>query len=253
MINFTDKVALVTGGAQGMGAETVRSFARHGAAVAVVDLRQDAAQALADEVIGAGGRAIAVAADVSDEEQVAAMVARVVDEFGRLDAAVNNAAVPPDNRHLHELDVAEFHRVLNVDLLGVALCLKYELLQMREQGSGAIVNIGSVSSRRPQARNAAYVAAKHGVAGLTKVAALENSPLGIRVNTVMPGAIETPMLKHSLSVSTSTPEQVAARLTQLGRFGLPEEVGRTSVWLCSDAASFITGVEVPVDGGYIAQ
>lgn len=253
MIDFTGKTALVTGGAQGMGAETVKSFAQHGAAVAIADLNLEKAEELAAEIRATGARAIAIAVDVSNEEQVAAMVARVVEEFGSLDAAVNNAAVAPDNRELHEFSVEEFLRVVNVDLLGVALCLKHQLLQMQAQGGGAIVNIGSVSSRRPQARNGAYVAAKHGVAGLTKVASLENAARGIRINTVLPGAIETPMLAYSLTNSLFTPEQVAERLTQMGRFGLPEEVGRTSVWLCSDAASFITGVEVPVDGGYLAK
>lgn len=253
MINFDNKVALVTGAASGMGAATARSFAEHGARIVVADLNLAAAEELAASLRAEGATALALGGDVSNEDDVAQLIQTIVGEFGSLDCAVNNAAVPPDTRSIHELDVAEFHKTINVDLLGVALCMKYQLLQMREQGSGAIVNIGSVSSRRPQAKNGAYVAAKHGVLGLTKVAALENSALGIRVNSVLPGAIQTPMLEYSLSVSTSTPEQVADRLTQLGRFGLPEEVGRTSVWLCSDAASFITGVDVPVDGGYLAK
>lgn len=252
-MTFDRKVALVTGAGAGMGTATALEFAAQGARVAVVDLRLDAANDVADKIRAGGGEAVAIAADVSVETDVARMVAETVATLGSLDCAVNNAAVPPDDLPLHEADVERMRRVIEVDLLGVAVCLKHELAHMRGTGRGTIVNIGSVSSLRPHLRNAAYVGAKHGVIGLTKVAAQENAELGIRVNTVLPGSIETPMLRAALEDNGSDPAEAAKRLSSLGRFGHAEEVARASVWLCSDAASYITGAHLPVDGGFTSQ
>jgi glucose 1-dehydrogenase len=182
------------------------------------------------------------------------MVRAAVERFGRLDCAVNNAAVAPDTHPIAELDEAEWDRVLAVDLKGVALCLKYEISQMLSQGGGgAIVNVGSVSSFRPQPENAAYVAAKHGVIGLTKTASLENAPHGIRVNTVCPGAIDTPMIRGALETVGLTEADFAPVISLFGRFGKPEEVAQASLWLCSDAASYVTGAALAVDAGFTSR
>ena len=181
------------------------------------------------------------------------MVRTAVERYGRLDCAVNNAAVTPDTHPLAELDEQEWDRVLAVDLKGVALSLKYELAQLLAQGGGgSIVNIGSVSSHRPQPNNAAYVAAKHGVIGLTKVASLENAPHGIRVNTVCPGAIDTPMMGRLTGHRAERAAKMAAS-EPVGRMGQPAEIGEVVVWLCSSAASFVTGLAMAADGGITAM
>jgi glucose 1-dehydrogenase len=248
------KVAIVTGAAMGMGEATARVFAAAGAHVLVSDINADAGQATAEAIERDGGSASFCETDVSDAAGVETMVRTAVERYGRLDCAVNNAAVTPDTHPIAELDETEFDRILAVDLKGVALCLKYELSQLLKQGDGgAIVNIGSVSSFRPQPENAAYVAAKHGVIGLTKVASLENAPLGIRVNTVCPGAIDTPMVRGALETVGMTEEEFAPVISLLGRFGRPEEVAQASLWLCSDQASYVTGAVLAVDAGYTSR
>src|SRR5689334_829758 len=248
------KVAIVTGAAMGMGEATARVFAAAGAKVLVSDINAEAGEATAERIRSDGGEATFVRTDVSQAADAAAMVRAAVERYGRLDCAVNNAAVTPDTHPLTELDEREWDRVLAVDLKGVALCLKYELAQMLEQGDGgAIVNIGSVSSHRPQPHNAAYVAAKHGVIGLTKVASLENAPLGIRVNTVCPGAIDTPMVRGALETVGMTEEEFAPVISLFGRFGRPEEVAEASLWLCSDQSSYVTGAVLAVDAGFTSR
>jgi len=250
------KVAIVTGAGRGMGAATARLFAASGAKVVVSDVDDATGEAVAAEIGAAGGTAFYRHADVSSQGDVEALVRAAVERYGRLDCAVNNAAVSPDTHPLAELDEEELDRVLAVDLKGVALCLKHELAQLRSQGDGgAIVNIGSVSSFRPQPRTAAYTAAKHGVVGLTKVAAVENGSYGIRVNTICPGAIDTPMLRGALErhpVEIDMAAYVPA-MSLLGRIGTPEDVAQASLWLCSDAASFVTGAVLAVDAGYLAR
>src|SRR3954469_18100806 len=248
------KVAIVTGAAMGMGEATARLFGAAGAHVLVADVDADQGQATAEAIERDGGSAAFCRTDVSKAADVEAMVRTAVERYGRLDCAVNNAAVTPDTHPIAELDEAEFDRVLAVDLKGVALCLKHEIAQMLAQGDGgAIVNIGSVSSFRPQPNNAAYVAAKHGVIGLSKVASLEAAPQGIRVNTVCPGAIDTPMIRGALETAGSTEAEFAPLLSLLGRFGKPEEVAQASLWLCSDAASYVTGAVLSVDAGYTSR
>jgi NAD(P)-dependent dehydrogenase (short-subunit alcohol dehydrogenase family) len=248
------KVAIVTGAAMGMGQATARVFAAAGAHVVVSDINPELGEATAEGIRREGGSAAFCRTDVSSAADAEAMVRTAVERFGRLDCAVNNAAVTPDTHPLAELDEQEFDRVVSVDLKGVALCLKYEIAQMLEQGDGgSIVNIGSVSSFRPQPNNAAYVAAKHGVIGLTKVASLEAAPQGIRVNTVCPGAIDTPMIRGALETVGSTEEEFAPILSLFGRFGKPEEVAQASLWLCSDQASYVTGAVLAVDAGYTSR
>jgi NAD(P)-dependent dehydrogenase (short-subunit alcohol dehydrogenase family) len=248
------KVAIVTGGAMGMGEATARVFAAAGAHVLVSDVDSERGQAVVNGIEADGGSASFCRTDVSKAADAETMVRTAVERYGRLDCAVNNAAVTPDTHPIAELDEAEWDRILAVDLKGVVLCLKYEVAQMLSQGDGgAIVNIGSVSAHRPQPANAAYVAAKHGVLGLTKVASLENAPQGIRVNTVCPGAIDTPMIRGALETVGLTEQEFAPVLSLFGRFGKPEEVAQASLWLCSDAASYVTGAILNVDAGYASR
>lgn len=248
------KVAIITGAAMGMGEATARVFAAAGAHVLVSDVNDELGQATVAGITRAGGSAAFCRTDVSRASDVETMVRTAVNRFGRLDCAVNNAAVTPDTHPIAELDEAEFDRILAVDLKGVALCLKYEIAQMLSQGGGgAIVNIGSVSSFRPQPENAAYTAAKHGVIGLTKVASLENGPRGIRVNTVCPGAIDTPMIRGALQTVGMSEAEFAPVISLLGRFGRPEEVAQASLWLCSEQASYVTGAALAVDAGYTSR
>jgi glucose 1-dehydrogenase len=248
------KVAIVTGAAMGMGEATARVFAAAGAHVLVSDINEELGQATVERIERDGGTASFCRTDVSRAADAETMVRTAVERYGRLDCAVNNAAITPDTHPIAELDEGEFDRVLAVDLKGVALCLKYEVGQMLQQGDGgAIVNIGSVSSFRPQPNNAAYTAAKHGVIGLTKVASLENAPLGIRVNTVAPGAIDTPMIRGALETVGLTEAEFAPTISLLGRFGQPEEVAQASLWLCSNQSSYVTGAVLSVDAGYTSR
>ena len=246
-----NKVALITGAASGMGAATAALFAEAGAKVVVADMNEDLGRAVVAQIEAAGGQALFQRCNVAVSAEVAALVEACVKHFGRLDVAVNNAAVSPDTRPLAEMDEDELERVIAVDLKGVALCLKHQLAQMIRQGhGGSSINIGSTSSFRPQPGNAVYVAAKHGVIGLTKVAALENGEHGIRVNAVAPGAIDTPMLRGALARMQSSEADYAPALSLLGRFGQPREVAQASLWLASELASYVTGTTLQVDAGY---
>jgi NAD(P)-dependent dehydrogenase (short-subunit alcohol dehydrogenase family) len=244
------KIALVTGGGSGIGRAAAVAFAREGARVIVADV--DAASANATAVLLPAG-SLGVACDVSHAADVESVVQRVVDQFGRLDCAFNNAGIeggPPGTR-LHEYAEDVWDRVIDVDLKGVWLCMKYELAAMLARGSGTIVNTSSIAGL-VGGGNSAYVASKHGVLGLTRRAALEYGRHGIRVNAVCPGSIRTPMLERLLQ---AVPER-EARLTEeapLGRLGRPEEVAEAVVWLCSDSASFVTGHGLVIDGGYLAR
>ena len=254
LVSLEGKVAIVTGAGVGMGAATARLLAARGAKVIVSDINGDTAAATVAAIRAEGGTAHAVIANVADEAQVEALLAETVATYGRFDCAVNNAAITPDVLPIHEADMAVFDKVLNVDLRSVMLCMKYEIRQLLAQGSGgSIVNIGSVSSARPQANNAAYVAAKHGVIGLTKTGSLEYAGRNIRVNAVLPGAIDTPMLRGALESTGFTEADFAPALSLFNRFGKPEEVAEASAWLCSDASSYVTGHSLAVEGGYLTR
>lgn len=249
-----DKVAIVTGAAQGMGEATARLFADAGAKVVVADFNKELGEAVAADIRAKGGEATFVPVDISKGEQVKAMVDATVEKYGRLDVAVNNAALTPDQAPIHEFDEAYWDRLMSVDLKGVALSLKYEIQQFRKQGGGgSIVNISSVSGFRPQPGNPAYIAAKHGVVGLTKATALENGPENIRVNSVAPGAIDTPMLRGALAEMGIVPEEYAPQLSLLNRFGQAEEIAQASLWLASDASSYVTGTTIHADAGYTSR
>ena len=254
LVNLAGKVAIVTGAGVGMGAATARLLAARGAKVIVSDINDETGAETVAAIRAEGGTAHFVMANVADEAQVEALVAQTVATYGRLDCAVNNAAITPDILPIHEADMAVFDRVLNVDLRSVMLCMKYEIRQLLAQGSaGSIVNIGSVSSFRPQPNNAAYVAAKHGVIGLTKTGSLEYAGRNIRVNAVLPGAIDTPMLRGALETTGFTEADFAPALSLFGRFGRPGEVAEASAWLCSDASSYVTGHSLAVEGGYLTR
>lgn len=249
-----DKVAIITGGAMGMGEATARLFAEAGAKVVVADFNEEKGRAVADDIASTGAEALFVKVDISKGDQVEAMVAATVERFGRLDVAVNNAALTPDNAPVAEFDEDYWDRLMGVDLKGTALCMKYELRQLLAQGEGgSIVNISSVSGFRPQPNNIAYVAAKHGVVGMTKVAALENGPHNIRVNSVAPGAIDTPMLRGALEEVGTTAEEFAPILSVLNRFGQASEIAEASLWLASDQSSYVTGTTLHVDAGYTGR
>ncbi|QGU05817.1 SDR family NAD(P)-dependent oxidoreductase [Corynebacterium comes] len=249
------KTAIVTGAAMGMGEATARLFAEAGANVVVADFNEEKGRAVAESIAAdTGAKVIFVNVDVSDSAQVQAMVARTVEEFGELNVAVNNAALTPDNGLASEFDEDYWDRLMSVDLKGAALCQKYELQQMISQGKGgSIINISSVSGFRPQPGNIAYVAAKHGVIGMTKVAAMENGVHNIRVNSVAPGAIDTPMLRGALEEFGLDEESYAPQLSLLNRFGQPREIAEATLWLASDASSYLTGTTIHADAGYVGR
>lgn len=250
--DFTGKIALITGASAGMGAAAARAFAATGAAVVLADLDQAAAQRQADDLSGQGTRTLAVACDVTDEQQVADAVAAAVREFGRLDMAFNNAGIMPPSNGAADEPAEAFDAVVGVNLRGIWASMKHELRQMREQGSGVIVNSSSIGGLGGGAGRASYHATKHGVIGQTKSVAIEYAPQGIRVNAVCPGTIDTPMVERMYANKQLDPEAVLAG-TPMGRLGQAEEVAAAVLWLCSDAASYVTGVALPVDGGVTAQ
>ena len=248
-ITFKGKAALVTGAAAGMGFAAAKAFAEAGAAVALADIDAAAVERAAAELTARGRRAIAIVCDTSDEAQVKAMVERTAEVFGGLDAAYNNAGVNSPMTDTADLTPDEYDRILDIDLRGVWLCMKYELTQMRKQGNGAIVNCSSLGGLVGNPGRAAYHAAKHGVLGLTKSAAIEYAPRGVRINAVCPGTIETPMVKHMVETGDLSREAVA-KLTPIGRLGRAEEVADVVLWLCSPYASYVIGQSIAVDGGY---
>lgn len=249
--NFRGQVALVTGASSGMGLATARAFAAHDASVVLADINQDALRVATDELTSAGQQALDVVCDVADEDQVAALVDRTVATFGRLDMAFNNAGiqVPPSDAADEPAEV--FERVNAINLRGVWACMKHELRQMREQGSGAIVNCSSLGGLVGLPGRASYHASKHGVLGLTKSAALEYAPRGIRINAVCPGTIDTPMVAD-MEAKGELDMTEAIRNQPIGRLGTADEIAAAVLWLCSPGASFIVGVALPVDGGYTA-
>lgn len=251
-LSFENQVALVTGAGSGMGLATAKAFAEAGAAVVLADVHEQAIRSAAEELIAGGHRALAVRCNVADEAEVAAMVARTVSTFGRLDAAFNNAGVMPPAVETADASAEDFDRVTAINLRGVWNCMKYELRQMREQGSGAIVNCSSIGGLIGNPGRAIYHASKHGVIGLTKSAALEYASRGIRINAVCPGTIETAMVADMMARESITREDFQRDLP-IGRLGRPEEIAAAVLWLCSEGASFVIGHALAVDGGYTAR
>jgi NAD(P)-dependent dehydrogenase (short-subunit alcohol dehydrogenase family) len=251
------KVALVTGGASGIGLATALTVAREEAKLVIADTNADGGQHTIHMITENGGEALFVQAAVSQATAVEAMISKTVETYGRLDYAHNNAGISGRGiAGTHRALTADYpaerwQQVIAVNLTSVWLCMKYEILQMLHQGGGTIVNTASVAGLLGLPGSCAYVASKHGVVGLTKTAALEYAKHGIRVNCVCPGYIQTPMSAPGME----DPERMALMLASepVGRMGKPEEVAEAVVWLCSDAASFVTGHTMTVDGGYVAQ
>jgi len=248
-LDFTGRVALVTGAASGMGLAAAHSFAEAGAAVALADFKADVVKAEAQKLAAAGHKVIALRSDVADESQVKEMVEETVSAFGRLDAAFNNAGIQSPAVETADAGGQEFERVIAVNLRGVWNCMKYELLQMRKQGSGAIVNNSSIGGLIGLPGRAIYHASKHGVLGLTKSAAIEYASRGIRINAVCPGTIDTPMVQEMLAKEPEAMKEIL-REQPIGRLGQAEEVASAVLWLCSPGASFVIGHALAVDGGF---
>ena len=252
--NLEGKIALVTGGASGIGRATALAFAREGARVAVADILEEAAQSTVTEIEAMGGQALAIACDVTDDDAVKAMIAATVDAYGSLDCAFNNAGIAPYQVNAGGQKIADvapeaWRRLIDVNLTGVWLCLRHEVAQMRAQGSGGvIINTASILGLVGSATSSAYVAAKHGVVGLTKTAAADHAEDNIRVNAVCPGYIETPMTEETMRRRGG---RILARVP-MARMGKAGEIAEAVVWLCSPKASFVTGVSWAVDGGYTA-
>ncbi len=252
------KVSLVTGGSSGIGRASALAFAGKGAKVVVVDVNVEEGEETVRLAREAGGEAVFIKVDVSQAVEVEAMVSRAVETYGRLDYAFNNAGII-QYPHALTAEVIEetWDKVMAINLKGVWLCMKYEIPQMLEQGAGAIVNTSSIGGLVGFEGRSAYNASKHGIAGLTKTAALEYARQGIRINAVCPSFIRTPMIDRALGEyfedDTSEAEAMISELEPIGRMGVPDEVAEVVIWLCSDAASFVTGHVMPVDGGYIAK
>lgn len=252
MPELTGKVAVVTGGSAGIGRSAALALAAEGAAVVLSDLDDERGNAVAGEIVAKGGRAAFVHADVSDDEQVEAMVSRAVVEFGGLDLAFNNAGIEGDRAPTHECTPENWHRTLAVNLTGVWSCMRHEIPKMLERGAGSIVNCSSVAGLVGFASIPAYVASKHGIVGLTRTAALEYAEAGVRVNAICPGVIDTEMVGRFTGGDEEATSAMVA-MEPIGRMGRPEEIADAVVWLCSDRSSFTTGQAIAVDGGFVAR
>ncbi|MFM2367845.1 MAG: hypothetical protein RL619_141 [Bacteroidota bacterium] len=247
---FKNKVAIVTGGSSGIGKATALVFAKKGAKVVVVDWVEN--KETVNFIKEMGGEAIFIKCDVSKTADVKAMVAETIATFGRLDYAFNNAGIEGISASTQDCTEENWDKTIGVNLKGIWLCMKYEIPEILKQGKGVIINCASVAGLVGFAGLPAYVASKHGVVGLTKTTALECAKIGIRVNAICPGVIQTPMIDRLIGNSKEAVAQFTG-LEPVGRFGQPEEIANAVVWMCSDEASFVTGHAMAVDGGFVAQ
>lgn len=249
------RVVLITGAATGIGRETALAFARRKARTRLVisDVNEKELNKTAEHVKEAGAEVLSVIADISEAEAVRKMIDKSVEEFGRLDVACNNAGIGGESAATADYSIEGWDKVMNINLRGQFLCMKYELRAMHKNGGGSIVNVSSILGKVGFAQAPAYVAAKHGLIGLTKTAAVEYAEQGIRVNAVCPGFIETPMLENAELTTNEETKQYLVSLHPVGRLGKPREVADVIVWLASEEASFVTGHSLLVDGGYTAR
>jgi len=252
-ISFENKVALVTGAGSGLGLAAAKAFAESGASVVLADWNEKAARAATDELTARGHKALAIRCDVADDAQVEAMVAQTVATFGRLDAAYNNAGVQNVLAEAADQTREDYDRVTGINLRGVWSCMKFELIQMRKQGSGAIVNCSSLGGIVGGAGRGTYHAAKHGVIGLTRSAALEYAARGIRINAICPGLIQTPMSDGMMAAGQADALNAMLKDVPIGRVGRADEIADAVLWLCSSAASLVVGHALVVDGGYTVR
>jgi NAD(P)-dependent dehydrogenase (short-subunit alcohol dehydrogenase family) len=249
--SFAGRVVLVTGAAGGIGRATALAFGRAGASVVVADTSVDGGHATAAMIVEAGGKALFVQANVTRANEVEALVEKAVSYYGRLDCAVNNAGIEEEHHPLADAEDAQFDRIMNVNVKGVWLCMKYELRQMSKQGGGVIVNMASVAGLVGSPAGAIYAASKHAVIGLTKTAAVEYAKSGIRINSLCPGGVKTPMLARAFEREPQSEKKLKAA-HPMGRFAEPVEIANATLWLCSDQSSFVTGHQLAVDGGLTA-
>jgi NAD(P)-dependent dehydrogenase (short-subunit alcohol dehydrogenase family) len=247
------KVAIITGAGSGIGRATAILMAQEGAKVVVANRTANSGEETVQMILDDGGDAIAVQTDVTDIEQIKAMVQTTVDHYGRVDIAFNNAGIEGIPATTADYDPEIWQEVIDVNLTGVFLCMKYELEQMIEQGSGSIINCSSILGHVGYPTAPAYVTAKHGVIGLTKTAALETARQGVRVNAVCPGFIDTAMIDRASSRAEMDLKATLAEIEPIGRMGTAEEIAESVVWLGSEASSFVTGIALLVDGGYVAR
>lgn len=252
-MQLQNKVAVVTGASSGIGRAAALGFAREGAKVVIADMNTDGSHQTVRMIEDAGGVASFIRCDVSSSADVEAMVLKTVELYGSLDCAFNNAGIEGTSASIAEYPLDAWNRVIGVNLTGVFLCMKYEIEQMLKQGGGAIVNNASILGVVGFANASAYTAAKHGVLGLTKVAAMEYASKGIRVNSICPAFIATPMLERAGITTNPEMKGMLESMHPIKRMGRPEEIGDVAVWLCTDAASFVHGHGMLVDGGYVAQ
>jgi NAD(P)-dependent dehydrogenase (short-subunit alcohol dehydrogenase family) len=252
-VSFENKVALVTGAASGMGLATAKAFAEAGAFVVLADWDEKAVRSAAEELAAQGRKTLAIHCDVSDDTQVEAMVEQTVATFGQLDAAYNNAGIQNILAEAADQTREDFDRVMAINLRGVWSCMKFELRHMRKQGSGAIVNCSSLGGLVGGAERGTYHAAKHGVLGLTKSAALEYAARDIRINAICPGLIWTPMAEHMAASGQAEALDAMRKCIPMGRYGRADEIANVVLFLCSEAASYVTGQSISVDGGFIMR
>ena len=252
-ISYENKVALVTGAGSGLGLATAKAFAESGASVVLADWNEKAVRSAAEELAAQGHKTLAIHCDVADDAQVEAMVEQTVATFGRLDAAYNNAGVQNVLAETADYPREDYDRVMAINLRGVWSCMKFELRQMRKQGSGAIVNCSSLGGLVGGPERASYHAAKHGVLGLTKSAALEYAARGIRINAVCPGLIETAMSDQMKAAGQTEALDAMLKEVPIGRIGRAEEIADVVLWLCSSASSLVVGQAIAADGGYTVR
>lgn len=249
---FLGKVVLLTGGSSGIGRASALAFAREGAKVVVADVGVEGGEETVSKIEAAGGEAIFVKTDVSKATEVKALVKKTIETYGALHCAFNNAGVEGVSSSTAACTEDNWDRVIDINLKGVWLCMKYEIPYMREQGSGVILNMSSVAGLSSCVqRFPAYTASKHGVIGLTKAAAVEYAKSGIRINALCPGFTYTPMVENKIQQNSELKELLTSRVP-VGRLGTLEEIVEAAVWLCSDTASFVTGHAMVVDGGLVA-